>query len=162
MFDIAFGQTGSGKTFTMNGYGEEYGVSYRTMHKVFEQLHFRRAQAFKNGERNRILAASRAKDPAVPSKSGRIASSPDRGTTTDSINAAAQEDSKEDVMKSIDPENEYEASEDGSHVSRNSEEDLQSSTPDFDYSVSVSMLEIYNETVISAMNLLISLIVKLI
>ncbi|CAM9810354.1 unnamed protein product, partial [Ectocarpus fasciculatus] len=41
---LAFGQTGSGKTWTMNGYGDQYGVSYRTLHKIFERLHFRKSQ----------------------------------------------------------------------------------------------------------------------
>eukprot|EP01035_Chromulina_nebulosa_P018038 gene18038-23680_t len=42
---FAYGQTGSGKTYTMNGYGKEYGVSYRTLHKIFELLELRKSKA---------------------------------------------------------------------------------------------------------------------
>mmetsp|Transcript_60552 Transcript_60552/g.179470 ORF Transcript_60552/g.179470 Transcript_60552/m.179470 type:complete len:1620 (-) Transcript_60552:166-5025(-) len=40
---FAYGQTGSGKTFTMEGVseGKQYGVSYRTIQKLFGLLHFR-------------------------------------------------------------------------------------------------------------------------
>ena len=40
---IAYGQTGSGKTYTMNGYGVEYGVSYRILNKIFDTLELRRS-----------------------------------------------------------------------------------------------------------------------
>ena len=42
---IAYGQTGSGKTFTMNGYGTEHGVSYRTLNQLFQLLEFRKVEA---------------------------------------------------------------------------------------------------------------------
>ena len=35
---FAYGQTGSGKTFTMEGYGEEKGVSPRAIYELFNQL----------------------------------------------------------------------------------------------------------------------------
>lgn len=42
---FAYGQTGSGKTYTMNGFGDQYGVSYRAMHRLFELLNWKQAQA---------------------------------------------------------------------------------------------------------------------
>lgn len=40
---FAYGQTGSGKTYTMEGMpsDDQYGISHRTIHKVFQLLHFR-------------------------------------------------------------------------------------------------------------------------
>jgi len=42
---FAYGQTGSGKTFTMEGTrGNDVGISYRTIEKVFNLLNYRKAQ----------------------------------------------------------------------------------------------------------------------
>jgi hypothetical protein len=41
---FAYGQTGSGKTYTMNGYNQEFGISYRTLHRIFEVLSLRKSQ----------------------------------------------------------------------------------------------------------------------
>lgn len=42
---FAYGQTGSGKTFTMEGTrGDDVGISYRTIEKVFNLLNYRKAQ----------------------------------------------------------------------------------------------------------------------
>jgi len=42
---FAYGQTGSGKTFTMEGaQGENVGISYRTIEKLFNLLNYRKAQ----------------------------------------------------------------------------------------------------------------------
>lgn len=48
---FAYGQTGSGKTFTMEGIsqGKQYGVSYRTIQKLFGLLHFRRQMQDQSG-----------------------------------------------------------------------------------------------------------------
>lgn len=60
---FAYGQTGSGKTFTMNGYGEEYGVSYRTLHKIFEVLKQKESDAEAAQRSKTILSeASRARE----------------------------------------------------------------------------------------------------
>eukprot|EP01031_Cornospumella_fuschlensis_P039281 gene39281-47809_t len=39
---MAYGQTGSGKTYTMDGYGEQSGVNYRTIQSLFEHLQDRK------------------------------------------------------------------------------------------------------------------------
>lgn len=60
---FAYGQTGSGKTFTMNGYGDEYGVSYRTLNKIFEVLKQKEADAEAAQQSKTILSeASRARE----------------------------------------------------------------------------------------------------
>jgi len=42
---FAYGQTGSGKTYTMEGaQGDDVGISYRTIEKVFNLLNYRKAQ----------------------------------------------------------------------------------------------------------------------
>ncbi|CAM9662521.1 unnamed protein product [Chrysoparadoxa australica] len=48
---FAYGQTGSGKTYTMQGKAEggEYGVSVRTLHKMFEVLSLKKERAGKEG-----------------------------------------------------------------------------------------------------------------
>jgi hypothetical protein len=144
---LAFGQTGSGKTFTMNGYGDQYGVSYRTMHKVFELLHFRRAQAFKDGERNRILAATRrGKDrshshhrssEAASSKLAEGKAENEAALPAAGHNEEPAERTPEDA-KSDSGERSLSESDSGSE---------ESEVPEFDFSVSVSMLEIYNDMV---------------
>lgn len=44
---FAYGQTGSGKTFTMNGYQNNFGISYRTFEKIFHLLIFKKNQHLK-------------------------------------------------------------------------------------------------------------------
>ena len=144
---LAFGQTGSGKTFTMNGYGDQYGVSYRTMHKVFELLHFRRAQAFKDGERNRIIAASRKKDPS------HVQRRPSEAASARFAEGKAEEDETilpaGDGADPLDRVQEDAKSDSGerSLAQSDSGSDEEPAAPEFDFSVSVSMLEIYNDMV---------------
>jgi hypothetical protein len=56
---MAYGQTGSGKTFTMNGIGEDYGISYRTLSRIFEALELKRESAMMTARRikERTIAA---------------------------------------------------------------------------------------------------------
>jgi hypothetical protein len=42
---IAYGQTGSGKTFTMDGYGDMYGVNFRAVQALCDALILRKVQA---------------------------------------------------------------------------------------------------------------------
>lgn len=42
---LTYGQTGSGKSFTINGYGKQFGLSYRTLHKLFEILELKRLES---------------------------------------------------------------------------------------------------------------------
>jgi kinesin family protein C2/C3 len=48
---FAYGQTGSGKTFTMEGKQEEnnWGVSYRALHKIFELLQYKKENGAQAG-----------------------------------------------------------------------------------------------------------------
>lgn len=117
---LAFGQTGSGKTWTMNGYGDQYGVSYRTLHKIFEQLHFRRSQRFLETERSKPYHQRRRSSTA----------------STVSIDAAASDNVLAVVEKG--------GAEDSDFAD---EDDNGNNPPEFEFSVSVAMLEIYNEMV---------------
>jgi hypothetical protein len=56
---MAYGQTGSGKTFTMNGIGEDYGISYRTLSKIFEALELKRESALATARKIKIAAQKR-------------------------------------------------------------------------------------------------------
>jgi hypothetical protein len=58
---MAYGQTGSGKSFTMmDGSGDQYGISYRTIQKLFEVLETKKSN--KNGSNKNLLALT-AKSP---------------------------------------------------------------------------------------------------
>jgi hypothetical protein len=104
----------------MNGYGDQYGVSYRTLHKVFELLDFRRSVSEKKQDDIRLL-----KKAALPSKS------------------------TEEIVG-----NQNEVEEVNDHL-KNSTSDIDSDigneekvdSPHFQFSISVAMLEIYNEMV---------------
>ena len=72
---LAYGQTGSGKTYTMNGNGSEYGVSYRTLNKLFELLAFKKAQK---------EAFTKSRRPAGGSGGSVIGSTADVSTADDS------------------------------------------------------------------------------
>lgn len=106
---LAYGQTGSGKTFTMNGYGVEYGVSYRTMQKIFEVLEMKKNQAMKTAANIQRVCNRRTST-----------SSSDECTTSDTVTNDNNTDSTE--------EGDDEA-------------------PIYAYTVTVSMMQIYNEQV---------------
>jgi Kinesin motor domain len=116
---FAYGQTGSGKTFTMNGYGREYGISYRTLQKIFETLELKKTQA--------ITAAERVE---------RAANKLVRRTSSISLDALSTcEKEKGDVeitWRDTESNRDYNSVEEYSVYS---------------YSVTVSMMEIYNEQV---------------
>lgn len=103
---LAYGQTGSGKTFTMNGYGTDYGVSYRTMQKIFEVLEMKKTQAYKTAS-NIQTASSRR----TSTYSG------DDCTTSDTITMSTDRSDDDDEV------------------------------PVYAYTVTVSMMQIYNEQV---------------
>ena len=114
---FAYGQTGSGKTFTMNGYGREYGVSYRTLQRIFEILELKKAQAEATALRIEKISKSRLSTPLVSfdsEKKGHEVQGPPSG--------------------------------DSDYVHGGSEEE-EIPLPPFSYSVQVSMMEIYNEQV---------------
>lgn len=106
---LAFGQTGSGKTWTMNGYGDEYGVSYRTLHKIFELLYFKRSQHIIDRDRVKALRSRRASTAGSIDGAGDV-------TVTGSDDMQADSDDDD-------------------------------AAPEYNFSVSVAMLEIYNEMV---------------
>jgi hypothetical protein len=65
---MAYGQTGSGKTYTMDGYNDQYGISYRTIQKLFEVLETKKSN--KNGSNKNLLALT-AKSPRETPKATR-------------------------------------------------------------------------------------------
>ena len=105
---IAYGQTGSGKTYTMNGYGVEYGMSYRILNKIFEVLELRRSS--KRWKTRKAQALARKEGYSDKGRAVGPAGSPGAGS----------EDRASEEMGSVER---------------------------FDFSVSVSMLEIYNEAI---------------
>jgi Kinesin motor domain len=107
---LAYGQTGSGKTFTMNGYGVDYGVSYRTMQKIFEVLEMKKNQALKNAANIQKACNRRTST-----------SSSDECTTSDTV---TNDDNNTDSTEEGDDE-----------------------VPVYAYTVTVSMMQIYNEQV---------------
>ena len=106
---LAYGQTGSGKTFTMNGYGVEYGVSYRTMQKIFEVLEMKKNQALKSAANIQKVCNRRTST-----------SSSDDCTTSDAVTNDNNTDSTEEGDDEV---------------------------PIYAYTVTVSMMQIYNEQV---------------
>lgn len=113
----------------MNGYGGEYGVSYRTMHKVFEVLHLRKAMAIKRAEKERLL---HKKTPPADVNCGASVSEESVSGTRSSKHAG---ENTEDV-----------AAEKTEEVESDDDESVNES-PAFEFSISVSMMEIYNESV---------------
>ena len=103
---LAYGQTGSGKTFTMNGYGADYGVSYRTMQKIFEVLERKKTQAYKTASNIQTASSRRTST-----------SSSDDCTTSDTITMSTDRSDDDDEV------------------------------PIYAYTVTVSMMQIYNEQV---------------
>ena len=104
---LAYGQTGSGKTFTMNGYGTDYGVSYRTMQKIFEVLEMKKTHAYKTASNIQTASSRRTST-----------SSTDDCTTSDTNTMYTdRSDGDDDEM------------------------------PTYAYTVTVSMMQIYNEQV---------------
>ena len=109
---LAYGQTGSGKTFTMNGYGVEYGVSYRTMQKIFEVLEMKKNQALKTAANIQKVCNRRTST-----------SSSDDCTTSDTV------------------------TNDNDNNNTDSTEEGDDEAPVYAYTVTVSMMQIYNEQV---------------
>ena len=106
----------------MNGYGDQYGISYRTLHKIFELLHFRKANSVT--ERRRVQSICGRK----------------RSVTGDNIDSQS---SVTERTGSIDVDSTEDA--DFNNIGENS-------PANYDFSVSVSMLEIYNEMVRDLLN----------
>ena len=116
---FAYGQTGSGKTFTMNGYGREYGISYRTLQKIFETLELKKNQA--------IAAAERVE---------RAARKLVRRTSSISLDALSASDKEKGDLEIT-----------WRDTDSNRDKDSDEECPAYAYSVTVSMMEIYNEQV---------------
>jgi len=103
---FAYGQTGSGKTFTMDGDGDQYGVSYRTIQKMLDILQLRKLKAIKeNNRKKKFSDLNNAQSPKLfKKKSGNNGNSFTFGST----------DNDNDI---------------------------------FNYTITISMMEIYNEQV---------------
>ena len=130
---FAYGMTGSGKTYTMSGYGAEYGVSYRVVHKIFELLSMKRTAIEKGAELRQSLAKNNRR-----SRHGRkMCASPIEGLPH------GDSDSLSDAGTSVYSKNDEEATfTKGALYTKQS----------FQFAVTVSMLEIYNETVKDLLN----------
>jgi kinesin family protein C2/C3 len=133
---LAYGMTGSGKTYTMNGYGSDYGVSYRVVHKIFELLSMKRTAIEKGVEMRQELVQNSRR-----SRHGRKMCASPIGT-----NGLQKQDSDtcSDMEISV-------------FSSKSSEEPTFTkgatyTKQSFHFSVTVSMLEIYNETVKDLLN----------
>ena len=111
---LAYGQTGSGKTYTMNGYDKEYGISYRSLHKIFSALAMRRQQAESDSQKSEHLMR-KLSDLKNNSKSN---------SNSNSNNGSDMSDA---------------------NIESSSPRAREVTTTPFSYSVSVSMVEIYNE-----------------
>lgn len=129
---LAYGQTGSGKTFTMDGYGDQYGCSYRTIQKLFDLLILRKVQAEAHSSRVeqlsressrdlRILAAGKRKS----SQNGNI-NNGSTGVTPGSPRGNSNTSDETDDTNSVNSSDE---------------------AAPFTFSLTVSMMEIYNEQV---------------
>mmetsp|Transcript_4240 Transcript_4240/g.7823 ORF Transcript_4240/g.7823 Transcript_4240/m.7823 type:complete len:1363 (+) Transcript_4240:208-4296(+) len=129
---FAYGMTGSGKTYTMSGYGADYGVSYRVVHKIFELLTTKRNAIEKGVEhRKELLKSSNRR-----SRHGRkMCASPVEKKDSDTFS-----DMELSVYSS--KSNEEPTFTKGATYTKQS----------FQFSVTVSMLEIYNETVKDLLN----------
>ena len=121
---FAYGMTGSGKTYTMNGYGSDYGVSYRVVHKIFELLSMKRTSIEKGVELRKSLIRKSSRRSGHGRK---LCASPiDSVSVHDSGSPIADEPTFTS----------------GATYTKKS----------FHFSVTVSMLEIYNETVKDLLN----------
>ena len=129
---FAYGMTGSGKTYTMTGYGDDYGVSYRVVHKIFELLTMKRVAVEKGVELRKELAKGHGR-----TRLGR------------KMSASPFESSSFDLQKNDSNDNYSDPESPGKSV--NSEptfnKDATYTKQSFNFTVSVSMMEIYNESV---------------
>jgi hypothetical protein len=123
---MAYGQTGSGKTHTMNGHHGQYGVNYRTIQKVFDILELKKARAINN----------RRKSPA----NSRPSSLRSRQSSFSSIQKRPA--SVELNIKDIDNLVLEDVQE------RSESQDTISMAHGVNYTVQLSMMEIYNEQVL--------------
>eukprot|EP00598_Pedospumella_elongata_P003633 CAMPEP_0184967160 /NCGR_PEP_ID=MMETSP1098-20130426/636_1 /TAXON_ID=89044 /ORGANISM="Spumella elongata, Strain CCAP 955/1" /LENGTH=1639 /DNA_ID=CAMNT_0027488573 /DNA_START=77 /DNA_END=4996 /DNA_ORIENTATION=+ len=127
---LAYGQTGSGKTFTMDGYGDQFGMSYRTIQKLFDLLILRKVQAEAHAARvDQLSKEGSARDRDFKSNINRRKSSLPAGAT-------ATASSKTNANSSTSDETDDTAS------VTSSEEHVP-----FSFTLTVSMMEIYNEQV---------------
>lgn len=125
---MAYGQTGSGKTYTMIGYKDigQYGVAYRTLHKIFDLLSYRQSTA--EEELKKLRSASLEGRPSLDLRS-------------------AGQDAKEVVIPA-DGESPGEDDEDSAFGGQEAKDDEEGEEArPFEYNIRVSMLEIYNEQV---------------
>lgn len=113
----------------MNGYGREYGVSYRTLQRIFETLEMKRAKAEATAARidkviHSKLASNLSRSASMKSVIHNSVSSDRMDKLCDGLGGSNDSDS---MFRDKD-------SEEGDH-------------PVYSYSVHVSMMEIYNEQV---------------
>jgi len=122
---MAYGQTGSGKTFTMDGYGDHYGVNFHTVQTLFDMLILRQVQAEAHETYAEQLRQGHAEAFSNENSSNRRNSS---GIAVDSAAAAPawrDHDASDDEGAPVQP---------------------------FSFSLTLSMMEIYNEQVFDLLN----------
>lgn len=123
---LAYGQTGSGKTFTMDGYGDQYGCSYRTIQKLFDLLILRKVQAEAHSSRVEQLSRESSRDL-------RILAAGKRKSSSNSANVPGSPKGNSNTSDETDDTNSVNSSDEAAP---------------FTFTLTVSMMEIYNEQVI--------------
>jgi len=124
---LAYGQTGSGKTFTMDGYGDQYGASYRTIQKLFDLLILRKVQAEAHAARVEQLS----KEGSARDRDFKSTISNKRKS---SLPASANNSSKGNSNTSDETDDTASVTSGEDHAP-------------FSFTLTVSMMEIYNEQV---------------
>lgn len=122
---LAYGQTGSGKTFTMDGYGDQYGANYRTIQKLFDLLILRKVQAEAHASRVEQLTRESSARESKSSAAG-------RGRKTGAGSGAPGSPRVNSTT----------TDEDDTSSTTSAQEEVP-----FSFSLTVSMMEIYNEQV---------------
>ena len=123
---FAYGQTGSGKTFTMNGYGREYGVSYRTLQRIFETLDLKKSIAFATAERVEKAGGKLNRFNSLSSLSSTVNTNFSSTASGKNVGGEIEGSTSKDTDSNRDVEEEF---------------------PVYAYTVTVSLMEIYNEQV---------------
>ena len=129
----------------MNGYGDEYGVSYRTLKKIFEILHTKQSES--NADRLTQLLHHRATQRASTSPSRSLKQNNNTITTT---TTTATNNGTDELFIDVHAANNYGNNNDMNHVQINP--DLEFEEPSFSYKIEVSMMEIYNDNVYDLLN----------
>jgi hypothetical protein len=136
----------------MNGYGEEYGVSYRTLRKIFEVLKTKQSEAEARNFSTRVLQRASLERGDAPRLSALSTTNESMNSDhkTNDVEVTADTNHHKNSHAGLMPEvmddkmNQYvmEENDDGDDETENA----------FSYQVEVSMMEIYNDQVYDLLN----------